>query len=75
MYGGPLMAARAAVLFDERDNKIGKVMVRETTFIIKHNGAFFVRTSDGIRLTRDGVGMGAVFRQTEVFVRERLEPA
>lgn len=68
------MATRAAVLIDERDRKLGKTMVPETVMVIKHNDLVFVRTGEGIRLTRDGVGMGAVFRETEVYVRARLDP-
>lgn len=69
------MTARTAVLLDERDRKLGKVMVPETVFVIEHRGDVFVRTAEGVRLTRDGVGVAVVFRQTEVFVRDRLAPA
>lgn len=63
---------RTAVLVDERDRQIGKTSVPETTFVIKHADAIFIRTPKGVRLS--GGGIGVVFEQTEVYVRERLEP-
>lgn len=64
---------RAAVLFDELERKIGKVMVPETTFVIQHRERFFFRTGKGIRLV--GGGVGAQFLEMEPLVRDRLEPA
>jgi hypothetical protein len=68
------MVARTAVLLGERDEKVGKTAVPDTTFVICHQGDYFVRTAEGMRLTRGGVGVAAVFRLTEVFVRDRLDP-
>lgn len=67
------MTARAIVLVDESDRKIGKTVVPETVFVIRHGESMFVRTAEGVRLR--GGGIGIVFRATEVFVRERLDPA
>lgn len=64
---------RTAVLVDERDRRLGKVAVPETVFVIRHGGAVFVRSERGVRLS--GGGIGVVFEETEVYVRERLEPA
>ena len=64
---------RAAVLIDERDRQLGKTMVPETTFVIKHRDSFFFRTEKGLRLS--GGGIGVVFIETEPLVREKLEPA
>lgn len=64
---------RAAILFDERDRKLGKVMISETVFVIRHRDSIFVRTEKGVRLP--GGGIGAVFIETEPMVREKLEPA
>ena len=65
---------RTAVLLDDSDVKLGKVAVQETTFVIRHGGSYFVRTAEGVRLTRAGCGVGVVFRETQIFIRERLEP-
>lgn len=62
---------RAAVLINEADVKLGKTDVPEATFVIRHGGATFVRTAEGVRLS--GRGIGVAFRQTEVYIRERLE--
>lgn len=69
------MTIRAAVLFDEKGVKLGRVMVPETVFVISHAGDTYVRTGEAIRLVKNGVGLGAVFRATEVYVREKLGPA
>lgn len=67
------MAARVAVLLDERDNKIGTVTVPDTISVIRHKGAIFVRTAKGLRLS--GGGIGVAFIATEVYVRDQLQPA
>lgn len=64
------MAQRVAVLLDERDRRVGSTIVPETVFIINHAGRFFVRTEKGARMS--GGGVGAIFEETEVYVRERL---
>lgn len=63
---------RAVVLVDELDRRIGTTSVPETVFVIKHGDAIFVRTARGVRM--GGGGIGVVFEQTEVYVRERLDP-
>lgn len=65
---------RIAILLNEKDVRLGRCSVQESTFIIQYGDEFFYRTTEGVRLTRDGVGIGVVFRQTEVYVRERLDP-
>lgn len=67
------MATRVAILLDDRDNRIGKTVVPETVFIIRHDDAFYVRTAKGVRLS--GGGIGVAFEETEVYVRGKLEPA
>lgn len=64
---------RAAILFDDRDRKLGKTMVSDTTFVIQHKDRFFFRTDKGVRLTSGGVG--AQFLEMDPLVRDRLEPA
>lgn len=66
------MTTRTAVLIDERDRQVGKTSVPEAVFIIRHGEALYVRTARGVRLS--GGGIGVVFEQTEVFVRDRLDP-
>lgn len=63
---------RAVVLVDKRDRRLGTTSVPETTFVIKHGDAIFVRTPRGVRLS--GGGIGVVFEETVVYVRERLDP-
>lgn len=63
---------RIAVLFDERDHRLGSTTVQDkTTFVIRHADAFFFRTEQAVRLS--GGGIGVVFRQIEPVVRARLE--
>lgn len=63
---------RVAILVDDRDRRIGRVSVPETVFVIRHNGGIFVRTAKGLRLP--GGGIGVAFEETEVYVRDQLEP-
>lgn len=63
---------RTVVLLDEIDRRLGTTEVPETVFVIQHAERFFVRTEKGVRL--GGGGIGVVFRETEVYVRERLAP-
>ena len=64
---------RAAVLFDEKDRKLGKTMVTDSTFVIQHLDRFFFRTNDGVRLP--GGGIGARFIEMDPLVRDKLELA
>ena len=66
------MAVRAAVLYDEKDRPLGKVMVPESTFVIEHAETFFFRTPEGVRLR--GGGIGVKFLEIEPLVRNKLEP-
>lgn len=66
---------RVAILVGERDEPVGRAQVPETAFVIRHQGDYYVRTPEGVRLSKTGSGLGIVFRITEVYVRERLEPA
>lgn len=67
------MATRTAVLIGERDERIGTTTVPDIAVVIRHDGDIYVRTTEGIRLTRGGLGVGAVFRLAEVFDRPRLQ--
>jgi hypothetical protein len=64
---------RRAVLIDELDKRLGTVMVSPATTVIKHNGAFFVRTGVTVKLRPAHRALVDVFAQTEVYVREKLE--
>jgi len=62
---------RTAVLLGERDERLGRTTVPESTFVIRHEGAFYIRTGNGVRLP--GGGIGVIFEQTEVIDRPQLE--
>lgn len=64
---------RAAILFDERDRKLGRTMVTDVTFVIQHQERFFFRTDQGVRLP--GGGVGARFIELDPLIRDKLEPA
>ncbi|MDO8534227.1 MAG: hypothetical protein Q7S17_05740 [Xanthobacteraceae bacterium] len=64
---------RAAILYDDRDRNLGKTMVTDSTFVIRHQERFFFRTNDGVRLT--GGGIGARFIEMDPLVRDKLETA
>jgi len=64
---------RAAVLFDERDRKLGVARVPDATLVIEHEGRFFFRDQVAVRLA--GGGIGAKFVEREPVVRNKLEPA
>jgi hypothetical protein len=64
---------RPAVLIDETDRRIGKLMVGPACFVIRHQDATFVRTDKVVRLHHSHRAMAVIFEQTEVYVRERLE--
>lgn len=66
-------AIRAAILFDDKDRKLGKTMVTDTTFVIRHQARYFFRTDQGVRLP--GGGVGARFIELDPLVRDKLEPA
>lgn len=64
---------RAAILYDDKDQKLGKTMVTDACFIIQHQERFFFRTDQGVRLP--GGGVGARFIELDPLVRDKLEPA
>ncbi len=64
---------RTGILVDETDRRLGAVRVPETIIVVQRGDDLFVRTGEGIRLR--GGGIGIIFRATEVFVRDRLDPA
>jgi hypothetical protein len=64
---------RTAVLIDERDRRIGKLMVPESCFVIKHNDALFVRTEKAIRPNPRLNAIAVVFEETQPFIRTKLE--
>jgi len=65
---------RIAVLVDERDRRIGKLQVPEACHVVRHAGATFVRTQRAVKLHHAHRSFAVVFEQTEVYVREKLEP-
>lgn len=62
-----------AVLVDERDRRIGKLVVAPACLVIQHKDATFVRTDKAVRLHHSHRALAVVFDQTEVYVREKLE--
>lgn len=64
---------RVAVLLREDDRRLGKVAVPDQTFVIQHQDSLFVRSAEAVRLA--GGGIGVIFRETDVYVRDKLEPA
>lgn len=67
------MTTRAAILVDERDRRVGRCVVPEATFVIGYRDGLFVRTEEGARLS--GGGVGVIFRETDVLMRHKLDPA
>lgn len=67
------MSAIVAVLLGERDEEIGKTTVPPDAQVVKVGQDFFVRTTDGKRLTRSGTGVGVVYRLTEVYERRLIQ--
>lgn len=66
---------RTAVLIDERDRRVGKLPVADSCFVIRHQGSYFVRTDKGVRLHHSHRALAVVFEQTDVYVRDKVEPA
>lgn len=62
-----------AVLIDEQDRRLGKIMVAPTCRIIRHAGATFVRTDKAVRLHHSHRALAVIFEQTEIFIRDKLE--
>lgn len=48
------MTARTVVLIDDKDRRIGRATVPETTHLIRHGDDLYVRTPQGIRLPGGG---------------------
>jgi hypothetical protein len=64
---------KVAVLIDEKDNRIGKLTVPESCFVILHKEATFYRTDKTVRLHHSHRSTAVVFEETQPFVRDRLE--
>lgn len=67
------MTMRPAVLVDEADNRIGKLMVGPACFVIRHRDAVFVRTDKAVKIHHSHRALAVVFEQTEMYVRDKLE--
>ena len=65
---------RRAVLINERDVRLGTLDVTPATSVVRYGGAIFVRTGQTIRLRPAHRALVDVFAETEVYVREKLEP-
>lgn len=50
-----------------------KTVVPPDALAVRHQGEVYVRTTETIRLTKTGTGMGKVFRLADVYERPRLE--
>ena len=61
------------ILIDERDQRLGRLMVPPACFIVQHGGAFFVRTQKRIRPIPAISTLATVFDQTEPYVRPKLD--
>lgn len=68
------MALQSAILVDERDKRLGRLMVSPACHVIKYGDAFFVRTAKMVRPIPSVTAMATVFEQTEPFTRNKLEP-
>jgi hypothetical protein len=66
---------RRAVLVNESDVRLGTVDVPSSCSVIRYGGGYFYRTEKTVRLRPAHTAMAVVFDQTEVYVRERLDPA
>jgi len=65
---------RRAVLINERDVRLGTLDVGPATLVVRHGGSTFVRTGETIRLKPAHRALVDVFVETEVYVRNNLEP-
>ncbi len=66
---------RRAVLIDELDRRLGTVDVPDATFVIRHDGRFFIRNPHRVvRLRPNDRATLPIFEETEVYNRERLTP-
>lgn len=63
-----------AVLVDERDRRIGTTNVSSACFVISHGDSTFVRTDKGVRLRPADRALAIIFEETEIYVRNRLDP-
>jgi hypothetical protein len=63
-----------AVLIDERDRRLGKVMVNSATVVIGHADRIFVRTGKSIRPNPRLNAMAVVFEEAKIYTRDKLEP-
>ena len=64
-----------AVLIDERDRRIGKLMVPPSCHVVCHQEVVYVRTGRGVKLHPSHRAIAVVFEETEVYHRARLDPA
>lgn len=62
------------ILLDSMDRRIGTVKTYDRCQVIRHAGAYFVRTQKTERLRPDHPETAIVFEQAEIFVHEHLEP-
>jgi hypothetical protein len=65
---------RLAVLINERDVRLGAVNISDATAVIRHGGSIFVRTGKTVKLRPNHRMLALVFEQTEIYVRDKLEP-
>lgn len=65
---------RPAVLIDELDNRLGKLMVAPSCFVIVFQERTFVRTDKAVKLHHSHRATAVVFEETEPYVRARLDP-
>lgn len=64
-----------AVLIDEKDRRIGKLMVPPSCNVICHHEVIYVRTGRGVKLNPAHRAIAVVFEETEVYHRAKLDPA
>lgn len=64
---------RVAILVDEKDRRLGRAVVAESTMIISHKESLFIRSGLMVKISANG--LAAEFRYIEPAVRDRLDPA
>jgi hypothetical protein len=65
---------RRAVLINDRDVRLGTLDVAPATTVVRYGGATFVRTGQSVKLRPAHRALVDVFVETELYVREKLEP-
>ena len=68
------MTPRLCVLVDERDRRLGRLMLPEACCVVAYAGRIFVRTQKAVKLHHAHRAVAIVFEETEVYHRKTLDP-